>query len=135
MNTNTHHMEKRFERHIATTAAELPKLEEEIDHIGGAAHAALHNRLHNVEIMEQALRRNFDEVLHSETRPPAKRVRKMRRLCRCIEKESENLRQEVEFLAMGSASTLIALVEWSSALLTRGLKILTKLSPRMLQPR
>ncbi|MDZ4289263.1 MAG: hypothetical protein U0984_14960 [Prosthecobacter sp.] len=135
MNTNTHHMARRFERHIANTTTDLPRLEEEIDHIGGAAHAALHSRLHNVEIMEHALRRNLDEVIQSETRPPAKRVRNLRRLCRCIEKESEDLRHEVEFLDMGSASTLVALVEGSSALISRGLKMLSKLSSRTLQPR
>ncbi|HYF36572.1 MAG TPA: hypothetical protein VD994_14855 [Prosthecobacter sp.] len=122
MKTKLPHMERRLERHLATTAADLPALEEEIEHIGGVAHTALHHRLHNVAVMEQALRRNYDEVLHLDARPPGRRVRKLRRLCRCIEKEFENLRQEAEFLAMGSASTLISFVEGTNGLLNRWLQ-------------
>jgi hypothetical protein len=125
MNTKLHHLERRFERHVAHAAEDLPKLEREIDHIGGVAHAALHNRLHHVEVMEQALRRNCGEILHASARPEARRVRKLRRLARCIERETDNLHHEVDFLAMGSGSTLVAFVEGSNNLLDRWAKRLS----------
>ena len=121
MKTKLPHLDRRLQRHMATTAADLPSLEDEIEHIGGVAHTALHHRLHNVEVMEQALRRNYGEVMRSDS-PPVHRVRKLRRLCRCIEKESEDLRHEADFLAMGSASSLIAFVEGSNALFSRWLR-------------
>lgn len=134
MNTKTPHLERRFEKHLQATASALPQLEQEISHIGGFMHKELQGRLHNVEVMEHALRRNYTEVFHSpEKRPAAKRVRRLRRLCRCIEKESENLRREVGFLSMGSASSIIALVEGSSTLLNRAYHLLRKSVPHGLR--
>jgi hypothetical protein len=130
MKTKLPHMERRFQRHIAHTTAVLPQLEREIGKVGGNAESDLHHRLHHVEVMEQALRRNVDEVLHQSAAPLPPRVRKLRRLCRCIEKETENLRHEVDFLGMGSASTIVALVNGSNHMLERWVRRVTKMRPR-----
>jgi hypothetical protein len=128
MKTKLPHLERRLERHITQASADLPRLNREIGQFGGAAESDLHHRLHHVEIMEQALRRNVDEVLHSAA-PPPRRVRKLRRLWRCIEKETENLRHEVEFLEMGSGSTIVSLVNRSNHVLERWARKVSKMRP------
>ena len=109
---------------MQNAATTLHSIEEKIDTIGGYPMTALHDRLHNVEVMEHALQRNFAEVLQPKVLHPAQRVRKMRRLSRCIESEAANLRHEVDFLTMGSQSSIIAVADLAGEVLERVIKML-----------
>jgi uncharacterized protein Yka (UPF0111/DUF47 family) len=117
MNTKIPHVEKRFEKHMHDAAIALHSLEEQIDTIGGATKTDLHDRLHQVEVMENALRRNYAEVTRPNAIQPAQRLRKLLRLSREIESESNSLRHEVEFMSMGAPSSVIAMADLSSRFL------------------
>lgn len=111
MNAKTQHMERRFKRHIEETQIQLPALEAKLDMLNGPAQGQFRDRLHQVEVMEHAAERNIREVNESPRLPNARRVRKLRKLCRYIEHEAEALRHEAEFMEMGPTTTLDALVD------------------------
>lgn len=86
----------------------LPELEQRIEHMPRLQVAELQERLHHVEVMEEAMRRNVHEVLESGHAPEVERVRKLKSLAKLIESEVEELRHETDFMAMGYESTLDA---------------------------
>lgn len=135
MNTKTHYAEKRLERHLQDSATKLHQLDDEIRHAGGFVQRELQGRLHQVEVMEQALERNFREVFQARKQPTVQRVRNLKRLCRHIEREEVRLQHEVEFLSMGSASALVAMVEKSSGLMNDAYRVVCRMIPPGLRRR
>lgn len=127
MNAKTKHMERRFKRHIEQTQAQLPALEAKVEMLNGPAQKELLDRLHQVEVMEHAAERNIREVNESPRLPNARRVRKLRKLCRYIEHEADALKHEAEFMEMGPATTIDALINSVDNLVRSAGKVLDKL--------
>lgn len=123
MKTKTEHIERRFQRHVQMMEKTLPQLEDRIEQLPRLQVTALQDRLHHVEVMEHAMRRNIHEVLEAKDMPEAERVRKLKCLARLIESETADLRHEADFMAMGYDNSLEAVVKGSDRLLrsARGL--------------
>ncbi len=95
----------------------LPALEQRIEHLPRLHVAELQERLHQVEVMEHAMRRNVHEVLESGHTPEVERVRKLKSLAKLIEEEMAELRHETDFMAMGYDSTLDAVTKAADKLI------------------
>jgi galactokinase len=127
MKTKTEHIERRFQRHVTAMDGALPVLEHRIEDLPRLQVSELQNRLHQVEVMEQAIRRNIHEVLESGDVPVAERVRKLKSLARLIEAETETLRHESDFMAMGYNNSLEAIAKGTDNLVKSARELLQAL--------
>lgn len=119
MNSNSPQLERRFRKHMEELDQALPELETQIDHLPLSVSAPLQKRLHDVEIMENAMQRDFHELVDGENRPDVDRVLKLKRLSKVIESETHDLQREVEFLSKGESITFEALSTMADRLLQR----------------
>ncbi len=127
MKTKTQHIERHFQKHVTEMNDALPELAHRIEHLPGLQVSELQDRLHHVEVMEQAIRRNIHEALESDHLPEAGRVRKLKSLARLIEKKTDILQHEADFMAMGYRSSLEALAKSADKLMQRAHELLQKL--------
>lgn len=119
MKAKTQHIERRFQRHVNTINGSLPVLVKRIEHMPKLQVTELQDRLHHVEVMEHAMRRNIHEVLEAEGIPEVERVRKLKSLARLIEAETETLRHEADFIGMGYHNSLEAVSKGTDRLILR----------------
>jgi hypothetical protein len=117
MKTKTQHIERRFQRHVSAMNGTLPVLVDRIEHMPRLQVTELQDRLHHVEVMEHAMRRNIHEVLEAEGMPEVERVRKLKSLALLIEAETESLRHEADFIGMGYNNSLEAVAKGTDKLI------------------
>ncbi len=120
MKTKTEHIERRFQKHLNQMDGALPELEHRIEHLPRVQMSELQERLHQVEVMEHAMRRNVKEVLEAGHLPEAERVRKLKNLARLIEAEMDSLQHDTDFMAQGYTSPTLETISRAADKLMSG---------------